>query len=85
MSTSETTTWVDEPGNVHALVTIPTKFDRLSEDELRKARRRAIYAIRRELRDRGWLLTGYRVRAHMVEPVASIALAVEFVERAVGE
>lgn len=80
MSNSETTTWVDEPGNVHALVTIPVKFGRLSEGELHKARRRAAYAIRRELKVRGWLLTGYRVRAHMVEPVASIALSVEFVE-----
>ena len=80
MSNSETTTWIDESGNVHALVPIPSKFGRLSEDELRKARRRAIYAIRRELTVRGWAGTGYRVQVDMAHPVAGIALAIEFVE-----
>ena len=84
MSTSETTTWIDESGNVHALVPIPVGFGRLSGDELRKARRRATYAIRRELKFQGWLLTGSRVRVDMAEPVTSIALAIEFVELVAG-
>lgn len=80
MGKSETITWVDEYDNVHAVVPIPTMFGRLSEDEYRKARRRAGYAIRRELKARSWPNTGPRVRLREVDAPASIAMAIEFVE-----